>query len=247
MVNLQERTHQASGVGVLDKASQLLAVVERHPSSLAELVARTGLARPTVHRIALALERLELFTRDQYGRFVLGPRLGSLAMEAQRDRLARAAQPVLAELSDLTGLDARLYKRRGAVQICVASAERRTHVPIGSAWPAKAGPIAQVLLAWEEPDELYKGLGGARFSATQLALVRKQGWVYGQDAVAPDTVSVAAPVWLASGQVVAALAVSGSTAQVTAQQGRMLGTAVIDSAAELSDALRQAGRRGLRV
>lgn len=88
-----ERVEAVSGVGVLDKASLLLEVMERGPASLAELVARTGLKRPTVYRLATALERLRLVARDRRGRFVLGPRLGDMAVEAGRDRLVDATGP----------------------------------------------------------------------------------------------------------------------------------------------------------
>ena len=45
-----------SGVGVLDKAVAILGTLESGPHSLAELVAATGIARPTAHRLAVALE-----------------------------------------------------------------------------------------------------------------------------------------------------------------------------------------------
>ena len=102
-----------SGVGVLDKASLLLGVLEAGPASLARLVSATGLKRPTVHRLVLALERLRLLARDAQGRFILGPRLGLMALEACRDHLATTAEPVLSELRDVTGASARLYRRRG--------------------------------------------------------------------------------------------------------------------------------------
>ena len=47
-----------SGVGVLDKAVAILGTLESGPHSLAELVAVTGIARPTAHRLAVALEHI---------------------------------------------------------------------------------------------------------------------------------------------------------------------------------------------
>jgi len=67
-----------SGVGVLDKAVSVLAAVESGPATLAQLVAATGLARPTTHRIAVALEHHRLLARDVQGRFILGPRVAEL-------------------------------------------------------------------------------------------------------------------------------------------------------------------------
>ena len=45
-----------SGVGVLDKAVAIMAALEAGPRSLSELVSATGIARPTAHRLAVALE-----------------------------------------------------------------------------------------------------------------------------------------------------------------------------------------------
>lgn len=242
-MNTATRPLPTSGVGVLDKASVVLSVVESDPVTLAELVARSGLARPTAHRIAVALERLGLLARDFEGRFVLGPRLGNLSVEAQRDRLVQAALPVLDELSARTGLDARLFRRRDGRQVCVATSPVRSAgqdpVPVGTSRPVKAGPVAQVLLAWEEPEELYEGLRGARFNAAQLALVRRRGWAYGPDAMVPDALSCAVPV-LRTGRVTAALTLSRSPAQVPASPGRTLSRVLIDSAVVLSDALLRA-------
>ena len=72
----------SSGVGVLDKTAAVLGALESGPASLAQLVQATGLARPTAHRIAVALERHRLLARDSRGRFILGPRIGELAAAA---------------------------------------------------------------------------------------------------------------------------------------------------------------------
>ena len=70
----------SSGVGVLDKAALVLTALEQGPTTLAGLVTATGLARPTAHRLAVALEHHRLVNRDLQGRFVLGPRLARLAI-----------------------------------------------------------------------------------------------------------------------------------------------------------------------
>ena len=77
----------SSGVGVLDKAALVLGALEAGPATLAALVSATGLARPTAHRLAVALEHHRLVARDLQGRFVLGPRLAELSAAAGEDRL----------------------------------------------------------------------------------------------------------------------------------------------------------------
>ncbi|MEU9987487.1 helix-turn-helix domain-containing protein [Streptomyces sp. NPDC048045] len=232
---------RTSGVGVLDKAATLLDIVEGGPASLGDLVTFSGLPRPTVHRLAIALERHGLLTRDRHGRWVLGPRLDATAIGVHHDRLAMAAGPVLAELHTMTGLDARLYRRRDGLQICVAASVdpsgRPAAVPVGSIRPASVGPIAQVLLAWAEPDELYQGLTSARFTAAQLTVVRRRGWAYGPDAVPPGSVSYAVPVCAGDGRIAAALALTGPAARMPEAPTRRLGGAMFDAVAGLTDAL----------
>src|ERR1700748_702521 len=143
--------NNSSGVGVLDKTISVLSALESGPASLAQLVKATGLARPTAHRIAVALETHRMLTRDAQGRFVLGPRIGELAAAAGEDRLLAVAQPLLTLLRDTTGESAQLYRPHADTRICVAAAERtsglRDTVPVGAALPMTAGSGAQVPLA----------------------------------------------------------------------------------------------------
>ncbi|GGY31393.1 IclR family transcriptional regulator [Streptomyces anulatus] len=235
-----ERVEAVSGVGVLDKASLLLEVMERGPASLAELVARTGLKRPTVYRLATALERLRLVARDRRGRFVLGPRLGDMAVEAGRDRLVDAAGPVLKTLRDCMGASVRLYRRHGDLRVCVAAASgggTGEEVPLGAAMPMTSGSAAQALVAWESPESLYLSLRGARYTAATLACVRRQGWAQTVGTHEWETVSVAAPVRGPGNRVVAAVCVSGLVSRLTPSPGREHGAVVIDAAVQLGAGL----------
>src|ERR1700743_2582864 len=143
-----------SGVGVLDKAVSVLAAVESGPATLAQLVAATGLARPTTHRIAVALEHHRMLARDVQGRFILGPRVAELASAAGEDRLLAGSPTGLVQLRDVNGESAQAYRRQADVRVCVAAAERasglRDTVPIGAALPMTAGSAAQILLALGE-------------------------------------------------------------------------------------------------
>jgi DNA-binding IclR family transcriptional regulator len=233
----------SSGVGVLDKAALVLSALEPGPQTLAGLVQATGLARPTAHRLAVALEYHRLVTRDLQGRFVLGPRLAELAAAAGEDRLLAAAGPVLSWLLETTGESAQLYRRQGDERICVAAAERlhglRDSVPIGSVLSMQAGSAAQTLLAWEEPDRLHRGLVGARFTATVLAGVRRRGWAQSVGEREPGVASVSAPVRAPSGRIVAAVSVSGPIERLTRTPGRMHAAAVLAAGNRLTEALRR--------
>ncbi|MDO4665808.1 MAG: IclR family transcriptional regulator [Actinomycetaceae bacterium] len=239
-----EKRATSSGVGVLDKAALVLSSLESGPATLAQLVAATSLARPTAHRLAVALEYHRFVTRDMQGRFVLGPRLSELASAAGEDRLLASAAPVLKALRDHTKESAQLYRRQGDQRICVASVERpvglRDSIPVGAALSMKAGSAAQVLLAWEEPEKLHRGLHGASFTATQLSQVRKRGWAQSVAEREIGVASVSAPVRGTSGRVVAAVSISGPIERMGRQPGRLHGPALVAAGNRLSEFLRKA-------
>ncbi len=234
-----------SGVGVLDKAAHILDALESGPLTLAGLVAATGLARPTAHRLATALEFHRLVSRDLNGRFVLGPRVGELASAAGEDKLLASANPVLIALRDASKESVQLYRRQGDQRICVAAAERmiglRDTVPVGSVLTMHAGSAAQVLLAWEEPDRMHRGLQGAKFTATDLSGVRRRGWAQSVAEREAGIASVSAPIRGAGGRVIAAVSVSGPIERLTRTPGRIHGHAVITAATRISEQLKARG------
>jgi len=213
-----------SGVGVLDKAVRILGVLESGPHSLSELVAATKIARPTAHRLAVALEFHRLVARDLNGRFILGP---------------RAATPALTALRDATGESAQLYRRQGDMRICVAAAERlsglRDSVPVGAALTMNAGSAAQILLAWEDADKLHRALTAARFNAAALSAVRRRGWAQSVGEREPGVASVSAPVRGPNNRVIAAVSISGPIERLGRQPGRLHAAAVVATATKLSE------------
>jgi DNA-binding IclR family transcriptional regulator len=115
----------------------------------------------------------------------------------------------------------------------------RDSIPVGSSLTMLAGSAAQVLLAWEEPDRLHRGLQGARFTATVLSGVRRRGWAQSVGEREPGVASVSAPVRGPSGRVVAAVSISGPMQRLSRQPGRLHASAVAQTANRLTDALRR--------
>jgi len=212
---------------------------------LAGLVADTGLSRPTAHRLATALEHHRLVARDLNGRFILGPRVAELASAAGEDKLLSIANPILIALRDATKESAQLYRRQGELRICVAASERMTGlrdtVPVGAGLTMSAGSAAQILLAWEEPDRLHRGLQGATFTATDLSGVRRRGWAQSLGEREPGVASVSAPIRGANGKIVAAVSISGPIERLTRTPGRLHSLAVVTAANRISDSLKARG------
>lgn len=230
-----------SGVGVLDKAVKILTALESGAASLSDLVKTTGIARPTAHRLAVALEHHRLVSRDFSGRFILGIRSSELAAAAGEDKLLAISSAALTALRDATSESAQLYRRRGELRICVATAERltglRDSVPVGTALTMQAGSAAQILLAWEEPEKLHRGLVNAKFSAANLSAVRRRGWAQSVGEREVGVASISAPVRGPNNKVIAAVSISGPIERLGRQPGRLHAAAVVATAARLSEHL----------
>lgn len=238
-----DKKQEGSGVGVLDKAALVLSALESGAGTLAQLVQSTGLARPTAHRLAVALEYHRFVARDMQGRFILGPRVNELALAAGEDRLLVAARPVLKALCNHTHESTQMFRRQGDKRVCVANAEPpiglRDSIPTGAILSMKAGSAAQVLLAWEDPDRLHHGLQGAAFTATQLSVVRRRGWAQSISEREPGVASVSAPIRSTSGKILAAISASGPIDRMGRQPGRIHGPAVVAAANRLSEFMRR--------
>jgi DNA-binding IclR family transcriptional regulator len=197
---------------VLDKAVGVLWATAAEPCGLAELCQRTGLPRATAHRLAVGLEVHGLLHRGSDGRWRPGPTLGELASHSG-DPLLEAAAAVLPRLRDLTGESVQLYRRDGMHRVCVAVSEPssglRDTVPIGARLSMGAGSGAKVLTAWADPVTQRAVLADAVFTERTLIEVRRRGWAQSVAERESGVASVSAPVRNATGQVVAAVSVSG--------------------------------------
>jgi DNA-binding IclR family transcriptional regulator len=211
-----------SGIGVLDKAVEVLRAAASEPCALSELCARTGLPRATAHRLAVGLELHGLLRRGTDGRWRPGPTLSELAATGA-DPLLDAASAVLPRLRDITGESVQLYRRDGMQRICVAAAEPvsglRDTVPIGARLPMTAGSGAKVLAAWAEPAVQRAILADAVFSDRVLADVRRRGWAQSVAEREAGVASVSAPVRSGAGEVLAAVSVSGPVDRIGRRPG----------------------------
>lgn len=232
-----------SGVGVLDKMVKILDGLEGGPKTLSQLVASTGLARPTIHRLAIALECHRLVMRDGKGRFALGSRLSELATAAGEDHLLTAAGPILRTLLDRSGESAQIFRRQGDMRVCIAAVERasglRDSIPVGALLSMRAGSAAQILLAWENPERLHQGLRHARFSASKLATVRKRGWAESINEREEGVCSISSPIRNVSGQVIAAVSISGPVNRMSTTPGRHYAPLVMAAGKYLTEAMQR--------
>lgn len=244
-----------SGVGVLDKAMAILACFEQGPVTRLpqDVSSELGLPLPTVYRLMQAMAEHGLLTAE--GRqFRLGFRLASLGHRALEGLDIRAvARRHLAALGAATGESAHLSIRQGAVRVLVEMVASNRNVRpfalIGEPLPLGVGAAGLVLLAWM-PIEEATGLMQQSLAllglhpehtperlAPRLATVRAQGFAVSLGERQAEVTALAAPVWDATGAVVAAISLVVPTVRM--EEARISETTrlVVSAAAEISKEL----------
>lgn len=228
---------QHSGIGVLDKAVDVLHTIAQSPCGLAELCERTGLPRATAYRLAAALEVHRLLARDDEGRWGLGPAVNELAAHVN-DPLLAASAGVLPLLRETTGESVQLYRREGTERVCVAALEPaaglRDTVPIGARLPMTAGSGAKVLLAHSDAATQKAVLPTAKFTERTLAEVRRRGWAQSVAEREPGVASVSVPVRDGRGAVIAAISVSGPVDRIGRRPGARWAADLLSAAEALT-------------
>lgn len=188
-----------------------------------QIADRLGFAKSTVHRILSTLEARGFVRQDPAtGRYHLGLKALELAGAylAQSD-LPTVAYPEMVHLRDEVEETVSLYVRDRGDRVRVQKAEGRHGVRrvvgLGQRLPLHLGASGKVLLAFTpEPErsrllanlERQHGVEVEPFRR-MLEEVRRQGWAVSAEEREQGVASVAAPIFDRSGQVVAALAVSG--------------------------------------
>ncbi len=243
-----------SGVGVLDRSMAVLAAVEAGARNLAGITRASGLPKPTAHRLAVALERHGLLSRDPSGGWALGLRLVALGASAGRSLTIReAARPALEALRDETGESAQLYLRIGDARVCIDVAESgrelRTIVSVGASLPLTAGSAGKVFLAFADPQDRLRLLAapspraaaragaGEGPSPASLDEIRALGWAESVGEREAGVASVSAPIFNRARECVAAVSVSGPIERTGRSPGKRFATAVTLAARKVEAAL----------
>jgi DNA-binding IclR family transcriptional regulator len=249
-------TGSTTGTQAVDRAAKLLELVVQADEavSFTELSDEAGLARSTTSRLLAALESRHLLDRDGSGAFVPGALFALYA--ARHDpstQIARLAQPTLQELSASTGETVNLAVSRGDTVVQIAQVNA-TYMLGARDWmhvtvPPHCSALGKVLYAYgclsiPEGDLVQltkRSLATSRELMAELTEIRSQGFASTRSELEVGLDAVAAPVFGRTGDVVAALGVSGPSARLGSQLDR-LGHLV----KEQGDALSQLLRRRMR-
>lgn len=132
--------------GSLNRAALLVTTIargSRKGSLMTELVARTGLPRPTIHRVLEMLMTLGWVERDaQTGRYNLGADLAALGYSAiTRHPLERIASTELSRLAARLDQVVYLGVRSGLDMVCIGRFESESQIQAGRGWVGMRGPL----------------------------------------------------------------------------------------------------------
>jgi DNA-binding IclR family transcriptional regulator len=213
----------------VERMMAMLSELEKVPAGLTlkGLAERAGVTRSTVYRILNSLEAHGMVRQVDGARFVLGPRLLSLASGVIAPPIGRVvaerAKPHLDRLAATLGESSKVsvYDRGSVLVVAAVSGSKpyALHAAVGQHLPIHAGAGSKVLLANLPKDEVERILAGdlKRFTdltfvepdalRAELERVRTRGWSRDGGEFAVSVNAYGAPIIDPSGAVVAAISV----------------------------------------
>lgn len=182
---------ERSGSQTLERGLAVLVELGRHPAGLntSQVAAAVGLHRSIAHRLLVSLHRTGFAARDDEGRYLVGPTVGTL-LTGNRPDLRAVAEPVLTRLAQQLDATASLVEVVGDAAVTTVVAE-----------PPTDGPRFSYRLGNRDP--LDRGAGGLAALAAgppraaeppRVAAVREAGYVVTHAEVNPGAYGIAAPL-----------------------------------------------------
>lgn len=165
-VQVKQKTREPKLPGSLNRAVTLLTAIARgspRGSMLCQLVARTSLPRPTIHRILNMLISLGwVYRDDDSARYNLGVDLSALGVSAvARNPVEHLASDPLNRLAGETGQVFYLNIRTGLDMVCVGRYTNRELIHGDRGWVGMRGPLGMTpgcigMFTKMPPDEVYE-------------------------------------------------------------------------------------------
>ncbi|WP_100401149.1 IclR family transcriptional regulator [Bacillus sp. FJAT-44742] len=248
-------TKKVDTVQAVERAVDLLYCfsLNKPELSINEFVEQTGLKRPTVFRLLTSLKEKGLIIRNETdGLYRLGlPFVGFGQIVSETLDVRKEALPILKELSNQTNETTSLNILQSTHRVCVekvdGSEDIRQFVRLGYPYPLVRGASGRIFLAfadrtftenilqeWERENEeeiergsYYKDLTSFKENGCAVSLGDRVFGAY----------SISAPIFNASGQMIAGLSISGLGARMNEELEKKLTQQVKDGANKISSKL----------
>lgn len=253
MTRTEPRQEPLGCVRSVERALDLLIALERadQPLGLSELARTTTIPKSTSRRLLSVLERRGLVQKERWG-YQLGSRVVLLAGAfLTGNSLARAALPVMEELTLLSGETVSLQVRQGFDRLVIQRVQSCHSLgfvlQIGQRLPLHLGAAGRVLMAampTEELDLFLQQVGEMRLVngsvrtpedlRAKLEQTRLQGFAVSPGEREAGVMTVAAPVAKNGGGTIAVLSLTGPANRMTQEKVDRLIVEVRHAAHELT-------------
>jgi IclR family transcriptional regulator, acetate operon repressor len=251
-VSSEEAFGAGSGTTAIDRGADLLVRVleSEEPMAVTELASAAGLPKSTASRLLSALERRGLVEQDgDRGRLRPGPAILRVAERGMLERnVVEMARPALSALSERCGETINLAVPGTAGVEHLLQADGRHFLGAGQ-WVGRTVDFhcsanGKVFLAF---GRALAPAGASALTAfapgtitdpavlrVELERVRRDGFAVAVDELETGLAAIAAPVRGVSGEVVAALSITGPTVRMTDAQIKDLCQALVEESDRLS-------------
>ena len=223
----------------------------RGPVALGVVAAAIGMSKAGTHRILNTLSVRGFVIREAGGIYSLGFRAWEIGWAVPGVQLVARAVPVMQRMADAVGDGAILGALDSGFEVVylhvIESREAvRVYIDVGSRLPAHVTATGLACLAWLPPErvaEILPATLAARTPKTitnrdalmkELERIRARGYARTLGTFRTDVGGVAAPIFAADGNVIAALCVSSPRYRIDAAWNRRVPNAVIAAAKEIS-------------
>lgn len=211
--------------------------------SLTELAASTGLNASTAFRILATLEKRNYITRNpETKKYHLGPQILCLfAPSVESLDLRAVAAPHLQNLHSLSNESVCLYVAMNNHRVCLDRIETthplRRVINIGDRLSLTKGAGGKVLLAWMSEREQQQEIASSQITTAELEKIKQTGFAVSIGERDEGVAAIAAPIFDVSGQISAALSMSGPTVRFTQEVIEKMIPLVVKTAKDISSAL----------
>jgi len=217
----------AESVRAVDRALDILLAFKGADGGLtvADLLKRVDLSRPTLYRLLHTLEKKEfLISSGDPQRFRLGPSVAQLAHSWNAGlNLAEVAQPAMQCVWEATGETVALFVPEGLMRLCVAEMPSQQALSfrrgVGYRERLVLGASGRAILAQIEATiELDSYAAGLEIDLqkcrAELEKTRKRGFAVSRDELIVGAVAIAAPIFDGASRVVGSLGIFGPTVRL---------------------------------
>lgn len=237
---LRVRESKSAPVGVVTKVLRILEALQASPTGLQlkDIALRTSLNKSTAYRFLAHLESEGYLFRDDAGAYIVGPKLARLGSGvAYHATLRTVSRPVMQKLwvtttetvnlGVLSGLDV-LY-----LDVLESSHSFRLVSQIGSRRPLHCTALGKAMLAFVSDSERDSALASLRLEKfaprtitsiprlqRELKKVSQQGFAVDDEEAGAGSRCVGAPIFDQSGNVAAAVSISGPITRI--DRGKLL-------------------------